>query len=58
MKVTLELAFCLQQVARPNLGGAHPISPRPEEDKKADRPLTKREFSRLMAFEMGQSLHL
>ena len=44
MKLTFRLVNQVKQIALCNVGGSHPISWRPEENKKADTPLNKREF--------------
>lgn len=53
MKLTFRLVNQVKQIAFPNVSGSHPVSWRPEENKKADAPLNKREFFLFIDFELG-----
>lgn len=45
MRLTFESIGWVKQTALPNVGGPRPISWRPESNKKADPPLSKRELT-------------
>ena len=50
MRLTVRLVDWVKQIALPNVGGPHSTSWSPEENKNADPPVSKREFSCLTAF--------